>query len=46
MILSDREKRNQMASAIERKVERFKESLGQGPGWEEDRFGDWTPELF
>ena len=35
-----------MASVIEQKLKRFKESLGQGPGWEENRFGDWTPERF
>ncbi|MBS1114028.1 MAG: hypothetical protein H6Q92_1791 [Nitrospirae bacterium] len=46
MILSEKKKGNRMASAIEQKLKHFKESLGQGPGWEENRFGDWTPERF
>jgi len=34
------------ASLIEEKLEQFKENLGQGPGEEENQFGDWPTYSF
>ncbi len=46
LISTAKERNDTKASLIEKKLQQFKQDLGQGPGEEESQLGDWRPDSF